>query len=673
MCMYKKNMFLIIVILLLGMVGSALAIDYSLNGKVMCGYQGWFACPGDGANIPGTGWFHWGPTSGFAPDACNVDMWPDMTEYSAGAQFLADAFYDGIDHYVFSSHNQETVSLHFQWMQDYGIDGVYLQRFANEVVPGTPFFNFRNDVLDYCKVAANQYGRKYAVMYDLNNLNSGDDIQQVVDDWIFLVDSGRVPRTQTEDPGYMFHNGKPVMSVWGLGRNERYEGPESVALIDFLKNDPVYGGNTVMLGVGKDWRVSTDTYFHQARDLADIISPWVVGAYTFITEINVWAETKGVPDKAWCDANGKDYLPVIWPGFSVYNKHGGPLNQIPRMGGQFFWDQVRADISTIGAAMLYVAMFDEVDEGTAIFKVTNDPPNVAQADFVTLDIDGYDVASDEYLWLAGQAGRGLRGEIAVNQTRPGRNEVCGDATCDPGENQCFCPDDCGTPPSTETTCDDGDDNDCDGNVDCADSDCDLDIACTCGNGVCDPGEDCLTCSADCIGVTSGKPANRYCCGDGTCEGPEDQTNCAVDCGGGSYCDDGTCDPSEDECNCPQDCGTPPSTETTCDDGIDEDCDTYTDCDDADCNGDPACPTCGDATCDPGEDQCNCPADCGTPPSTETTCDDGIDEDCDNDTDCDDVDCDGDPACPDCGAKNDPCTTDEDCCSNNCNTGPGKCR
>ncbi len=58
----------------------------------------------------------------------------------------------------------------------------------------------------------------------------------------------------------------------------------------------------------------------------------------------------------------------------------------------------------------------------------------------------------------------------------------------------------------------------------------------------------------------------------------------------------------------------------------------------------------DATCDPGEDQCNCPADCGTPPSTETTCDDGIDEDCDNDTDCDDVDCDGDPACPDCGAK-----------------------
>jgi sialate O-acetylesterase len=142
-------------------------------------------------------------------------------------------------------------------------------------------------------------------------------------------------------------------------------------------------------------------------------------------------------------------------------------------------------------------------------------------------------------------------------------------------------------------------------------------------------------------------------------------------GGGSVCDDGSCDPGEDECNCPEDCGTPPTTEINCSDGVDDDCDTYTDCDDGDCIGDPACPSCGDATCDAGEDQCNCPEDCGVPPATETACDDGVDNDCDNDTDCDDIDCDGDPACPDCVPKNGACTDNADCCSDNCRPS-GKC-
>jgi exonuclease III len=196
--------------------------------------------------------------------------------------------------------------------------------------------------------------------------------------------------------------------------------------------------------------------------------------------------------------------------------------------------------------------------------------------------------------------------------------VCGDESCDPGEDQCNCPDDCGTPPSTETSCTDGIDNDCDTYTDCDDSDCD---------------------------------------GDPACAEP--------------YCGDGTCDPGEDQCNCPDDCGTPPSTETSCTDGIDNDCDTDVDCDDSDCFGDPACPYCGDGTCDPGEDQCNCPEDCGTPPSTETSCTDGIDNDCDTYTDCDDSDCDGDPACPDCLPKNAPCTDNADCCSGNCRPS-GKC-
>lgn len=48
---------------------------------------------------------------------------------------------------------------------------------------------------------------------------------------------------------------------------------------------------------------------------------------------------------------------------------------------------------------------------------------------------------------------------------------CGNGTCETGEDQCNCSADCGTPPSTETVCDDGIDEDCDGATDCVDSDC----------------------------------------------------------------------------------------------------------------------------------------------------------------------------------------------------------
>ena len=53
----------------------------------------------------------------------------------------------------------------------------------------------------------------------------------------------------------------------------------------------------------------------------------------------------------------------------------------------------------------------------------------------------------------------------------------------------------------------------------------------CGNGTCDEGEDCITCSSDCIGKTNGKPSGRYCCGNGVCESiAETVDNCAIDCG-----------------------------------------------------------------------------------------------------------------------------------------------
>ena len=88
-------------------------------------------------------------------------------------------------------------------------------------------------------------------------------------------------------------------------------------------------------------------------------------------------------------------------------------NEIPRLKGRFFWSQVTA-AKRAGATMLYVAMFDEVDEGTAIFKVTNSPPVGQGVEFVTYE----GLPSDTYLGLTGAAGRVIRGEVPVTEEPP---------------------------------------------------------------------------------------------------------------------------------------------------------------------------------------------------------------------------------------------------------------
>jgi hypothetical protein len=402
----------------------------SLIGKVMCGYQGWFNCPSDGTT---RGWIHWSTsTSSFTPSTVRVDMWPDMNEMTTGEKFLASAFDEGSTHfYVFSSHNLTTVRRHFQWMQQYGIDGVYLQRFATEIKSQTSkSFYHRNDVLDYCKDGANMYGKKYAVMYDLSGLSAGQT-SYVINDWKYLVDTKHV----TMDPNYMHHRGKPVVAVWGIGFNDgrAYTLAECLTLVNFLRNDPVYGGNIVMVGVPSYWRTLNqdcvpDPNVHTIIRAADIVSPWSVGRYSTSAGVAAYADNVWTQDINWCEANSTpshpiEYLPVIFPGFSWHNMQPTyPLNQIPRVGGQFLWDQVKATVATAHANMLYIAMFDEVDEGTAIFKVTNNPPRPGGVDmFVTPDFDGYPLPSDEYLWLTGQAGKALRGEISpVPSTRPAR-------------------------------------------------------------------------------------------------------------------------------------------------------------------------------------------------------------------------------------------------------------
>ena len=90
-----------------------------------------------------------------------------------------------------------------------------------------------------------------------------------------------------------------------------------------------------------------------------------------------------------------------------------PLNQIPRQKGRFYWSEISGAIHA-RAKMLYVAMFDEIDEGTAIFKASLHPPE-GKSSFVSFEPD---IPSDYYLQLAGYAAKMLRGQVPFREYPP---------------------------------------------------------------------------------------------------------------------------------------------------------------------------------------------------------------------------------------------------------------
>ena len=396
----------------------------SYRGLVMCGYQGWFRAEGDGS---GQGWVHYSVRRD-KMDAANVhvDLWPDVSEYEKTypTSFLTA---DGKPARVFSSWDASTVNLHFQWMQEYGIDGVFVQRFFSGLRTGPDRRNSRV-VLEHAFKASQRYGRAIAVMYDLSGLRAeGEDCSVIEEDWKELVDQLKIT-SQGTNQTYLYDRGRPVVVIWGLGFPDRPYNIHRIGiekLIDFFKNDPQYGGCAVMLGVPTHFRTldrdcTPDPYLHQVMASADIVMPWMVGRFTPLASDDMTVYAAQIKaDLAWCNDRHLEYAPCVYPGFSWYHlsqhEFGGrnPLNQIPRQKGKFYWDQISTAVHC-GAKMLYVAMFDEMDEGTAIFKCTNQPPPGTPF----LDYEG--LPSDYYLWLTGEAGKLLRGEIPFIKDIPPR-------------------------------------------------------------------------------------------------------------------------------------------------------------------------------------------------------------------------------------------------------------
>ena len=178
-----------------------------------------------------------------------------------------------------------------------------------------------------------------------------------------------------------------------------------------------------MGGVPASWRnLGSDGQYPDSRPepqwaavyrSLDVISPWAAGRFKDDAGADSFARQRLIPDIAETSRLGIEYMPVVFPGFSW--RHGAgwasksPLNQIPRHCGGFYQHQIDNAIKA-GAQMLYTAMFDEINEGTAIFKLAIDPSQEpVGTDLFALDADGCRAAtSDIYLRLAGQAIRAFK-------------------------------------------------------------------------------------------------------------------------------------------------------------------------------------------------------------------------------------------------------------------------
>ncbi|MCX6335602.1 MAG: T9SS type A sorting domain-containing protein [Bacteroidia bacterium] len=364
------------------------------KGKSVAGYQAWFT-----ASESNSGWVHW--SSNTRPEVGNFsfDIYPDTRDYMP--EILKQTGFDNLGNgepsLLFSS--ADVIDEHFKWMKDAGIDGVALQRFIGDnpyPISDSPFSKPLK-----VKQASESNGRIFYICYDMS---SGKDenawAESIKYDWVFNIEQSYA---LTSSPAYATVNNKPVVQIWGPGFTSRVgNAAKTIELIKFLQSRGCY----VIGGVPTNWRTeSSDSKpgFLEAYKTYDMVSPWTPGRYKNISGCDSHKTNYLVPDKAFCDANNLDYLPVLFPGFSWSTWNIGAPNSIPRIAGEFLWRQAY-NIKSTGINQMYFAMFDEYDEGTAIMKAATDwsmiPTNQY---FVTLSTDGIWVSSDFYLRVAGVA------------------------------------------------------------------------------------------------------------------------------------------------------------------------------------------------------------------------------------------------------------------------------
>ena len=391
------------------------AADNDVAGKVVAGYQGWFACAGDGSPLGSLNrWVHWSRGTAPAPGSQTFELWPDVREF--GMEHTYPTAYanlgDGSPARLFASDQKAVVNTHVRWMRQYGIDCAALQRFGSELTDPV-YARQRNEVASLLKSACEDKGRKFYLMYDVSGWTKFSP--EIKSDWADVIT--RKLRL-TSSRAYARQNGKPVVCLWGFGfTGHPGDAAECLEVIHWFKRQGCY----VIGGVPAYWRSSerdSKPDFLSVYNAYDMLSPWTVGRFSGTAGADEYKKNVLSGDADYCKTHGIAYQPVVFPGFAWSNWNGGKRNEIPRLHGDFLWRQF-ANIKATGIPSAYVAMFDEFDEGTAIAKAAEDAAMAPKDQyFLTLDADGKHVSSDFYLRLTGDGARMLQGKTPLQWSCP---------------------------------------------------------------------------------------------------------------------------------------------------------------------------------------------------------------------------------------------------------------